>query len=147
MVVFAVMPIRPSAASTRSVANRGLVESFVKGDHAVDTRRSGAIWADTAIDATAIAATPRATLRMPRWPGGFGDIAFSAALPAVHDLPDVGPEFLELVGEAVPHRLHAPALERGNRRALFLRVVQVADARDDERAADFGDVELRVARS
>ena len=40
MVVWLVMPARPSAASTRSSAKRGRPASFVNGDHAVDTRRN-----------------------------------------------------------------------------------------------------------
>ena len=60
-------------------------------------------------------------------------------------LPDVRPEFLELVRDAVPHRLRTPACERIRHGVLSLGIVEVAGARDDECAGDFGDVELRVS--
>ncbi len=41
IAVFAVRLVRPSAASTRSRANRGCPGSFVKGVHAVETSDSG----------------------------------------------------------------------------------------------------------
>ena len=47
IVVFAVRPIRPKAASTRSSANRGCPGAFVNGGQAVETSVSGACAAAT----------------------------------------------------------------------------------------------------
>ena len=48
IVVLALTPTRPSAASTRSSANRGCPGALVNGDHAVETRISGAVCTDCA---------------------------------------------------------------------------------------------------
>jgi hypothetical protein len=62
IVVVAVTPMRPSAASTRSSANRGCPAALVNGDHAVDTSLIGAACADSMIDAAITDATHSAAV-------------------------------------------------------------------------------------
>src|SRR5262249_53331731 len=62
-------------------------------------------------------------------------------------LPDVRPEFLQLVRDGIPHRLRAPSRERVRNGALARWIVQIGDVRDDERAANLGEIELRMTGS
>ena len=69
IVVFALTPNRPSAASTRSSANRACPGSLVNGDHAVETSVSGGVWADMTTEQAASSSAPSHGRRCERQTG------------------------------------------------------------------------------
>src|SRR5438445_12874098 len=59
---------------------------------------------------------------------------------------NIGPEFSQFVGHAIPHHEHSQCPYVSRESAIFRRVVEIGDAGRRRVAAEFGVVEPRMAR-